>query len=114
MKKVKMIATNGPQRPLTYAGRALRSGQEFDASRAEAQVLAAVGLARYADKDVPRKAAVRSVAPPAAGDALNALRARYEALAGKKAHAFWREKRVSAEIAALEQAAAAPKAEPQA
>ena len=94
-----------------YGRRALRAGDTFEALPGDARALTAATLATYATRagtaEAPRKPA-RPPAPPAPVDqadgSLAALRARYEALAGKKAHPFWRASRIEAEIAGLEAA----------
>ncbi len=113
-KRVTLVAG----KPLTYAGRALRAGDVFEARPADARVLTGARLATYQTRDAaatPRQRPHQPPAPaaeaaPVAADAtsadagLDALRAHYEALAGKKAHPFWRAPRLEAEIAKLEQA----------
>mgnify|MGYP001473566501 CR=1 FL=1 len=111
-------------KPLRYAGRALRAGDAFEASDPDARVLIGARLATYATRapdPLPRRRrpdpAPRPTAAPARPAAaapgvdreavpegeLETLRTRYQELAGRRAHPFWRAARVAAEIAALEQ-----------
>jgi hypothetical protein len=107
-KRITLVAGKIP----SYGGKALRAGDTFDATPSDARLLTAAKLATYATRagttEAPRKPA-RPPAPPAPVDqadgTITALRARYEALAGKKAHPFWRAGRIETEIAALEAAA---------
>lgn len=87
-------------KPHRYAGKALRSGQEYEASQADAKVLTAVGLATYATRKV--EPAAKTPAPAAFDDERAALRETYAARAGKKPHAFWGADRLRKELAALE------------
>lgn len=109
-------------RPMRYAGKALRAGDQFEPSERDAKLLTAARLATYATRgprpkrrarqvdaapeiasETPAPASSEPAAQPAAApDAqLTELRTLYEQLSGKKAHGFWRVKRLEAEIAEL-------------
>ena len=72
MTKVKMVAA----RPMSYATRRLRAGDEFDAAGKDARVLAAVGLAKATVKGgevKTRKKAKARVEKPAKAEKLPAI-----------------------------------------
>lgn len=112
MKRVSMVA----RKMLRYGTRRLRAGDTFEAARMDAIVLAAVGLAVEAPRPTYATRALKpeqtkkiaaalvdrpvAAAAPPADAGLDALRAEYTALTGKKPHHLWRAPRLQAEIAA--------------
>lgn len=103
----KLIANKG----LRYATRRMMAGDEFEANNRDARVLVAIGKARHARVpgavDAPPAAVLHKVknvadqtgqargggkasAPDGDKEALNKLRADYQALVGKKPFAGWK------------------------
>jgi len=95
-RKVALIAGKLPR----YAGKALRAGDTFFASRTDARALVAAKLATYATVDHARAPAIAK-APPVDTDERATLRADYEALAQKKPLGFWHADKLRAEIEKL-------------
>ena len=67
---------------MTYATRRLRAGDEFDAPRRDARILAAIGRADYAQ-------AAAAAAPVEPVDPLADARAEYQAKIGKRPFHGW-------------------------
>jgi hypothetical protein len=115
MKRVSMIA----RKALTYGTRRLRAGDAFEASRQDARVLTAVGLASDARANVyaPLAATPKRPPPPqntasSKGDAptrepdpeVEALREAYKVQTGRRPHYLWTAERIREAIASLNEA----------
>jgi hypothetical protein len=103
-KTVTLVAIKIPR----YAGKALRSGDTFEAAPKDAKVLTAAKLATYGTRDQAR-APMRRLEAPALesvvttdaippSDELSVLRDDYEIIAGKKALGFWKADKIRAEL----------------
>jgi hypothetical protein len=92
MTRIAMVAL----KPMAYATRRLKAGDEFEAKPAEATVLRHLGHARDADRAPPPRPA-----PPAEIVDLDTLRARFEAASGRRADRRWGANRLATELAAL-------------
>lgn len=103
-RKVSLINVSLPR----YAGKALKAGEPFEATRKDAKALVAIRMATYGTRDIARKPKVQKQPPPPAPDAaeLVALRAEYEGIAGQKAHNFWKADTLKTKIDALKAEAA--------
>lgn len=87
-------------KPFRYATRALRPGDDFVAkSRQDARVLVAIGKARRAA--VPIEAPVTGDPAPDRGN-LDALRAKYQAIFGKRPFMGWDADAIQEKIAGAE------------
>lgn len=113
-RKVALINVKLP----SYAGKALRAGDPFQATARDAKALVAVRMATYATRDIASKPRTppKPLAPAPDAAELVALRGEYEALAGKKALGFWKADQVRAQIDKLkaDANAAKPAADPDA
>lgn len=101
MRTVTMIAAI----PMRYGTRRLRAGDEFQATRKHAWLLNALKRAKVAPKVPaalePVAAPVAPVVAPVPADDLEALRARYQELTGRRPHHRAGVDKLKAEIAAL-------------
>jgi hypothetical protein len=99
MTRIHMIAS----KRLRYGTRALRAGDTFEATRQDARVLTAVGLAREARANVYAplvNVPVRKPAPVV--DELETLREAYKAKTGRRPHYTWTAERIREAIADLD------------
>jgi hypothetical protein len=103
IKTVPMVALNRQ----TYGTRRLQAGDVFEVRTSDVATLIAL---RRAERSTAAPSAPVLQPAPAPWPDLAGLRAQYEALAGKKAHNFWKADKLKAAIAELAAAKGADEA----